>query len=110
MPKFTSYELLSATDPADIIIVQDVSDISSSAEGTTKYTTIGTLLDGVATGSTQREALSDYSAPYSYIGVAAKDTTTSTAAWKITRINATTGATAIASPVKWDDRLTADYI
>jgi hypothetical protein len=54
--------------------------------------------------------LSDWVNPYSYMGVAIAGTSTSTAAWRITRINVGPPVTiGVAEPVAWDDRYTAVY-
>ncbi len=57
------------------------------------------------------DVLSDFDAPYSYMGVAPAGSATSASVWTITRID-TTGpvVTAIAVDVAWDDRLTETYV
>jgi hypothetical protein len=59
----------------------------------------------------QREARSDWVAPYSYIGIAAFGTTENSAGWKVTRIETINNNVSItkASPIAWSDRLTAVY-
>ena len=64
-----------------------------------------------STGGGGSTVLSDFDAPYSYMGVAPVGSLTSDPVWTITRID-TTGpvVTAIAVDVAWDDRLTETYI
>lgn len=61
-------------------------------------------------GAAANYALSDFVSPYSYIGVAAPGSATSSAVWTITRIEIAAGfPTTNASGVAWDDRLTETY-
>lgn len=54
--------------------------------------------------------LSDYVAPYSYIGVAVAGSTQNAAVWKITRINTSLPiTTATATNIAWTNRLSGVY-
>ena len=59
------------------------------------------------------DRLHDFVSPYSYCGIAPEGTLTSVAEWDVTRIELSAEgaviATLSASPIAWDDRLTAVY-
>lgn len=67
------------------------------------------ISSGLPGQSAQREARHAWSAPYSYIGIAAEGSDEDAPVWRITRINGNTAETAEAMPVAWSDRLTAVY-
>jgi hypothetical protein len=55
--------------------------------------------------------LSDFVAPYSYIGVAVSGAATSSPVWRVTRIDVGPPVVSqVADPIEWDDRLTAVYV
>jgi hypothetical protein len=54
--------------------------------------------------------LSDYVAPYSYIGVAVSGSSTAALNWRVTRIDVGPPVVSqVADPIAWDDRLIAVY-
>lgn len=58
-----------------------------------------------------REARSDWVAPNSYMGIAAEGSSESATVWKVTRVTVSGSSVtvAVASPIRWTDRLTAVY-
>lgn len=66
--------------------------------------------DDPAIASLAVNVLSDFVAPYSYIGVAVAGSSTSSPVWRVTRIDVGPPVISeIADPIEWDDRLTAVY-
>lgn len=67
--------------------------------------------DDPAIASLAVDVLSDYVAPYSYIGVAVAGSATSSPVWRVTRIDIGPPVVSqVADPIEWDDRYTAVYV
>lgn len=110
-----------AGSAATVVVGSTTTGVAGSAatvvnSGTSSAAVLDFTIPQGATGATgqsaQREARSDWSSPYSYIGIAAKGTSETTALWKVARIQVSGSTVTVkqATPIKWSDRYTATYV
>ena len=78
MPKFLDYAALAAPVGADVVLVLDVSDVSMSPDGTTKYLTLANLVALAAGGSTNRWVAAGEFIPRTTSGSGVNSTETAT--------------------------------